>query len=125
MRDHQKLVAFQKADELVLMVYSATKGFPAEELYGLRAQIRRAAVSVPSNLVEGCARDSEKEFLHFCDIAFGSLRELGYQLSLAGRLNFLHMAHLDEITPVLTETEKILGALIRTVRAKVVKSSGR
>ncbi|MGH7180999.1 MAG: four helix bundle protein, partial [Nitrospiraceae bacterium] len=83
MRDHTRLRAFELADEVVLLVYQATAGFPKDELFGLTSQIRRAAVSVSSNIVEGCARDSEAEYLRFLNIAFGSLRELHYQLDLA------------------------------------------
>lgn len=88
MRDHNKLQAFQLADESVLLIYKLTKIFPKEELYGLTSQMRRAAVSIPSNIVEGCSRETEAEYLRFLEIAFGSLRELHYQLSLAERLGF-------------------------------------
>ena len=86
MRDRTKLRAFGLADDMVLEIYRVTQSFPSDELYGLRAQIRRAAVSVPSNSVEGCGRNSEVEFFRFLDIAFGSLRELAYQINLAHRL---------------------------------------
>ena len=89
MRDHNKLRAFELADEVVLLIYQATAGFPKEELYGLIAQMRRAAVSVPSNIVEGCARGSQADYLRFLYVAFGSLRELHYQLGLSKRLGFL------------------------------------
>ena len=89
MRDHTKLRAFELADEVAMLVYQVTAGFPKEELFGLISQIRRAAVSVPSNIVEGCARDSESDYLRFRNIAFGSLRELHYQLNLSKRLRFL------------------------------------
>ena len=82
MRDHTKLRAFELADEVALLIYQVTADFPKEELYGLTAQMRRAAVSVPSNIVEGCARNSQADYLRFLYIAFGSLRELHYQLGL-------------------------------------------
>jgi four helix bundle protein len=85
MRDHTKLRVFELADEVAVLVYQATAGFPKEELFGLTSQIRRAAVSVPSNIVEGCARESEADYLRFLTIAFGSLRELHYQLNLSER----------------------------------------
>jgi four helix bundle protein len=75
MRDHSKLRAFELADEVTFLVYRVTQNFPKEEIYGLTSQMRRAAVSVPSNIVEGCARESETEYLRFLEIAFGSLRK--------------------------------------------------
>ncbi len=78
MRDHTKLRAFELADRLALAVYQHTRGFPREELFGLTAQLRRTAVSVPSNIVEGCARNSEADYLHFLDISYASSRETEY-----------------------------------------------
>lgn len=69
MRDHTQLRAFELADEVVMLVYRTTAGFPKEEMFGLTSQIRWAAVSVPSNIVEGCARDSETEYLRFLNTA--------------------------------------------------------
>lgn len=78
--------------------------------------MRRAAVSVPSNIVEGCARESQADYLRFLTIAFGSLKELSYQLSLSKRLGFLNSQDWSLIEPKVTESEKVLSALIRAFR---------
>ena len=119
MRDHTQLRAFELADEVVMLVYRATAGFPKEELFGLTSQIRRAAVSVPSNIVESCARDSEAEYLSFLNIAFGSLRELHYQLNLSERLGFLRNENSSLLEPKVVETEKVSNGLIRALRDNV------
>ena len=116
MRDHKKLRAFELADELALVVYKVTASFPKEELYGLTSQLRRAAVSVPSNIVEGSARDSQADYLRFLTIAFGSLRELHYQLSLSKRLGFLDDRNSLGLEERVVETEKVLNGLIRALR---------
>src|SRR2546425_12773073 len=77
-RDHRKLRVFQMADDLVVRVYHATRGLPVEERFGLQAQIRRAAVSTASNLVEGCARRKTGEYLQFVNVSFGSAAETRY-----------------------------------------------
>jgi len=116
MRDHTKIRAFELADEVALLVYRVTARFPREELYGLTAQMRRAAISVPSNIVEGCARDSQADYLRFLYIAFGSLRELHYQISLSNCLGFLLNDDLSLIEPTIIETEKVLNGLIQSLR---------
>ncbi len=116
MRDHTKLRAFELADEVAVLVYEATRAFPREELYGLTSQMRRAAVSVPSNIVEGCARNTHAEYLRFLDIAFGSLRELHYQVGLSKRLGFLDAGNSVTTESRIVETEKVLNALIRSLR---------
>lgn len=116
MRDHTKLRAFELADEVAMMIYQVTRDFPKEEIYGLTSQMRRAAVSVPSNIVEGCARESQGEYLRFLDIAFGSLRELHYQFSLAKRLGYIKGDENPNYDSKIIETEKVLGALIRSLR---------
>lgn len=114
MRDHTKLRVFELADQLAIAIYKGTATFPREEQFGLTSQMRRAAVSVPSNIVEGCARDSTSDYVRFLDIAFGSLRELDYQASLAHRLGYL--ADYESLASLLTETSKVLAALIRSLR---------
>jgi four helix bundle protein len=116
MRDHTKLRAFELADEVVLMIYRITSDFPKEELYGLTSQMRRAAVSVASNIVEGCARNSQAEYLRFLTVAFGSLRELHYQLSLSRRLGYSGSQDSTITEQKIVENEKVLNALIRALQ---------
>src|SRR5688500_9802464 len=99
-RDHRKLDAFHLADELALATYQLTAHFPDSERYGIRSQMRRAGVSIPANIVEGCARESENDYLRFLDIALGSTRELPYLVSLSRRLTFLTEADASQITAI-------------------------
>ena len=121
MRDNTKLRAFRIADDLAMIVYRVTRCFPREELFGLTAQIRRSAVSVPSNIVEGCARSGQADYLHFLNIAFGSLRELAYQLSLANRLGYLTEDAYRAKDFHCVEASKVLAALIRALRNPMKK----
>ena len=116
MRDHTKLRAFELADEVAILIYQVTRGFPKEEIYGLTSQMRRAAISVASNIVEGCARESRTEYLRFLEIAFGSLRELHYQFSLSKRLGYCDEHDVFDCESKMVETGKVLGALIRSIR---------
>ena len=118
MRDHTKLKAFGLADELVVVIYKITRQFPDEEKFGLVSQMRRAAISIPSNIVEGCARESQTEYLRFLEIAFSSLKELHYQFDLAVRLGYLIDNNPFVFEAKITETEKVLGALLRSRRNK-------
>lgn len=88
-RDHTKLTVFTTAHELAVRVYTLTIGMSAAETFGLRMQLRRAAVSVPTNIVEGCARSSRREYLRFLDIAGGSASEARYLVQLAQELGLL------------------------------------
>ena len=89
MRDYTKIQAWKLADDLTVAIYQLTQSFPREELYGLTSQLRRAASSVPANIVEGSARETQKDYLHFLHIARASLSEAQYFLHLASRLNYL------------------------------------
>ena len=96
-KGYKKLLVWQKADDLALRIYKATKDFPREETYGLTSQLRRAAISVPTNIVEGCGRQGRKELKHFANIAMGSLAETEYLLELSCRLAYLSVEEHKEI----------------------------
>ncbi|MHC4520825.1 MAG: four helix bundle protein [Planctomycetota bacterium] len=118
MRDHTKLRAFELADKLALAVYRATKAFPKEEVFGLRSQLRRAAVSVASNMVEGRARYSKPDYVRFLDTAYASAREVQYQISLAFRLGYLDQKDSEDLRVLSDETSKVLNGLLRALRKK-------
>jgi four helix bundle protein len=115
MRDHTKLKVFQLADSLALLVYERTARFPREERFGLRSQLRRAAVSVAANIVEGAARPSDTDFARMLAIAYGSARELEYEISLAARLRYLQPADAAELLNVASQAGRALRSLIRAV----------
>ena len=121
MQDHRKLKAFELADAFVLAVYRATRTFPKEELYGLTSQLRRAAVSVPGNIVEGCGRESLKEYLNFLNIAFGSLREAGYYVHLAHRLQYFADDEADSLQRQYDECAKVLSGLIAGLKRRAAQ----
>ena len=114
MKTHKDLVVWQKAMDLVERVYAATQHFPISEQYGLTNQMRRAAVSIPSNIAEGAARNSDKEFIQFLHISLGSIAELETQLLIAERLMFLKQNLLEELNSI----KMMLLGLIKSVRAK-------
>jgi four helix bundle protein len=116
MRDHRTLRAIQLADQMVEQVYIVTKDFPREELFGLTSQIRRAAISVAANIVEGCGREGENAYRHFLSQAFGSLREVGYFLELSRRLGYLPQERFDELNSYYDEAAKVLSGLIRSLK---------
>lgn len=116
MRDYRKLKAFEAADQLALVMYAVTASFPDSERFGhgLTAQLRRGAVSVPSNIVEGSSRTSQRDYLRFIEIAYGSATELGYQFGLAERLGYVtDKAQLIEARRLIDETIRTLAGLVR------------
>ena len=118
MRDHKKLRAFELADALVLNVYRATRSFPDDEKFGLTSQLRRAAISIASNIVEGAARSSLAEYMRFLEIAYGSAKEVEYQLSIAERLGYGQTDVIHALSDQASETAKVLHGLIRALRDK-------
>jgi four helix bundle protein len=121
--DHRKLTAFTLADEFVLRVYRATCGFPVDEKYGLQAQIRRSAVSIPTNIVEGCARSSNREHDRFFEMAFSSTRELIYLIDLTARLKIMDAAVAQELVRFAGRIAAALAALRRSIRPQDLKTS--
>ena len=117
-RDHTKLKVFALADELVVEVYRLTSKVPVEERYGLQAQIRRAAVSVPTNIVEGSARTTTRDYVHFLVVALGSASEVRYLLKLASRLGFLPNSDATTLEHRYDELVRALAALIRSLEAR-------
>jgi four helix bundle protein len=118
MADYRKLTVWQKSHALTLEVYHATRGFPREELYGLTSQMRRACVSIPSNIAEGCGRGARPDFARFLSIAAGSACELEYQLLLARDLGLLDAKIHQRIAASVIEVRRMLTALIQKVNAE-------
>ena len=110
---HKKLNAWKEAIILVKIVYEATASLPTEERYGLVSQMRRAAISVPSNIAEGAARQSKKESIQFYSIARGSLSELDTQLELCKVLNLLESTQMSRVINQLNQVDGLLSGLIR------------
>jgi four helix bundle protein len=102
--------------DLVVNVYKTTKDFPIQELYGLTSQMRRAAVSVPSNIAEGLTRRTRTDKLHFLNISQSSLSELDTQLEISQRLGFLSESRYELCVNRLIEVQELLGGLIRSIR---------
>ena len=107
------------SDDLVVQVYRSTNGFPVEERFGLQSQIRRAAVSVPTNIVEGSARRTTKDYLHFLTIALGSASELRYLLDLSRRLEFLKPKAQTDLDKRCADVLRALQGLINALERRV------
>jgi len=117
MKNYKELIVWQKAVNFVTIIYSTTKDFPNEEIYGLTNQIRRAAVSIPSNIAEGFGRNSKNEFKHYLQIAIGSLFELQTQIEIAKNLQFLSIAEFENLFSLTREIEAMISSLIRKVKS--------
>lgn len=115
--NYKELLVWQKSREWVLEAYRATQYFPDEEKYGLKAQLRRAAVSVVSNIAEGAAYGSKRNFIRFLEVAHGSAFEAETQLYLALDLGYISEAQHRDLQGTLTEIQKMLAGLIRRLEA--------
>lgn len=119
--NYRKLNAYQQAKELTCFVYTFIKNFPIEERYALSDQIRRAAVSIPSNIAEGASRSSIKEQIHYIEIAFGSLNELMCQFEIAHELKYLTDEQLDKIETQVKIVAQLLSGLKKSKEEKIAK----
>ena len=115
-RPHRKLDVWKKSLLFAKKVYLITSKYPSSEIYGLVSQMRRATISVPSNLAEGAARRSKKEFLYFINIAQGSLSELDTQIELSMMLNYVSKEEYDELMEELKTISKMLFGLSRSLK---------
>ncbi|OGG52958.1 four helix bundle protein [Candidatus Kaiserbacteria bacterium RIFCSPHIGHO2_02_FULL_55_25] len=109
---HKDLLVWQKAVTLSMAVYAMTEKFPAREMYSLSSQMRRAVVSIPSNIAEGKARRTRADYVHFLHMAYGSASELETQLLIAARLGFCSEKVYEETNSLLAEVSKMLRAII-------------
>jgi four helix bundle protein len=118
-KPHRNLVAWQKGMDLVMEVYKLTQNFPERELYGLSSQLRRAALSVPSNIAEGAADRTHAQFSHFLSTALGSLNEIDTQLELSFRLGYLSEYEYSKISALLDECLAVTYGLRKCITSKL------
>jgi four helix bundle protein len=117
-RDYRDLIVWQKAIKLVEMVYRVTKKFPKEEIYALSNQIRRAAVSIPSNIAEGHARKSTRVFLQFLSVAYGSLKEVETQIYISLRLQYITEKDSRSVFAITEEIGRIISGLRSSLKRR-------
>jgi four helix bundle protein len=113
MRNFRELLIWKKGMEIVTSVYKFTALLPTDEKYGLKTQLQRAAVSIPSNIAEGCSRNSEPDFKRFIEIAIGSAYELETQLTITENVNIISKDQVEPLLQLLTEEKKCLIALFQ------------
>lgn len=114
-KPHKRLIAWQKCMDLVVLIYEVTKHFPKEETYGLVSQMRRAAVSAPSNIAEGAADRSKEQFKNFLSIAIGSLNELNTQLEISFRVGYLNTVNHDKTQNLIDECLAVTYGLKKSI----------
>jgi four helix bundle protein len=116
MKDYRRLVVWEKAHKLTLFIYNITRAFPKEEQYGLVSQIRRAATSTPTNIAEGCAKNTQPDFARYLQHAFGSMQEVQYLSFLSFELNYLDRENYIILENRVSEVKAMLIGLIQKVR---------
>ncbi|MBN1788833.1 MAG: four helix bundle protein [Sedimentisphaerales bacterium] len=112
---YKKLNVWEKADEMAYQIYIAAKAFPKDEVFGLTSQLRRAALSVPTNIVEGYGRQSKNELRQFVNIALGSLSETKYLLSFSARLGYLKAEQNDQLSDLTEEVGRLLWKFYKSL----------
>lgn len=118
MKDFRKLVVWEKSHSFTLEIYRITNNFPKDEIYGVTNQLRRASTSIPTNIAEGCGRDSSKDFAKFLQIAFGSASEVEYLILLSSDLKYIKSEIYQHLIDNIIEIKKMLSALIKKLRAE-------
>lgn len=116
MKTYRDLIVWQKSMDLVVLIYEQTKQFPKEEAYNLTSQIKRSAVSVPSNIAEGYGRNSSGDYIRFLQIASGSLYELQTQLEISLRLGYINHENHNKLNSLSIEIEKMTSSLISKIK---------
>jgi four helix bundle protein len=116
MRDYKKIEVWKRSHALVLRIYDLTAAFPTAEKFGIISQLRRAGLSIPTNIAEGCGRTTERELIRFMDISAGSASEVDYLLYLSMELKYIDMDTYCIINSELTEIRKMLFGYIDTIR---------
>lgn len=118
MQNFKDLAVWERAHHFTLKVYEVSRAFPKEEVYGITSQLRRAASSIPSNIAEGCGKNSQNDFAHYLNIALGSANESEYFLILAKDLKYLELPAFEILSSPINEIKAMLISLITKVRSK-------
>jgi four helix bundle protein len=118
-KDYRELIVWQKAMDLVEAIYLTTKTFPKEEIYGLTSQIRRAAISIPSNIAEGNGRNTTCDYVHFLGMAYGSVKEVETQVLIAERLRYIDSNCSNELVKMTGEIARLISGLMNSLNRKI------
>ena len=118
-KDYRDLIVWQKAMDLVEAVYRTSAAFPREKIYGLTSQLRRAAVSIPSNIAEGNGRNTTRDYLHFLGMAYGSVKEMETQVLIAERLQYIPSSDSNRLVQMTIEIARLLSGLMNSLNRKI------
>lgn len=120
-KDYRDLIVWQKAMDLVEAIYHTTTAFPKEEIYGLTSQIRRAAVSIPSNIAGGNGRNTTRDYVHFLGMAYGSVKEVETQVLIAERLRYITSSRSNELVQMTAEVARLTSGLMNSLNRKLAQ----